>query len=68
MSVLHFEIFCIVQSYMDSEIRAIMAQYMPLDGHSDADHHLQEELWLWYDFGIRSVFYIDVRDYVTRLC
>jgi len=27
-----------MQSYMDSEIRAIMAQYMPLDSQSDANH------------------------------
>lgn len=25
-----------VQSYMDSEIRAIMAQYMPLDSQNDS--------------------------------
>lgn len=32
-----------LQSYMDSEIRAIMAQYMPLDSQNDIAHHLQDE-------------------------
>lgn len=32
-----------LRSYMDSEIRAIMAQYMPLDSQSDIHHHLHEE-------------------------
>ncbi|KAH7426553.1 hypothetical protein KP509_10G005800 [Ceratopteris richardii] len=32
-----------IRSYMDSEIRAIMAQYMPLDSQSDAHHLLQED-------------------------
>ncbi|KAG0592962.1 hypothetical protein KC19_1G293800 [Ceratodon purpureus] len=32
-----------LRSYMDSEIRAIMAQYMPLDSSSDINHHLNEE-------------------------
>lgn len=27
-----------IRRYMDSEIRAIMAQYMPLDSHGEADH------------------------------
>jgi hypothetical protein len=27
------------QSYMDSEIRAIMAQYMPLDNQEAANQH-----------------------------
>jgi hypothetical protein len=27
------------QSYMDSEIRAIMAQYMPLDNQEGANQH-----------------------------
>lgn len=31
-----FAIF--MQRYMDSEIRAIMAQYMPLDNHGEAEH------------------------------
>lgn len=35
--------FCIgcacVQRYMDSEIRAIMAQYMPLDNQGDVPNH-----------------------------
>lgn len=40
------ETLCLVgtqQSYMDSEIRAIMAQYMPLDSSNDVNHHLNEE-------------------------
>jgi len=32
-----------LRSYMDSEIRAIMAQYMPLDSSNDINQHLQEE-------------------------
>lgn len=32
-----------LRSYMDSEIRAIMAQYMPLDSQSEIQHHLQDE-------------------------
>lgn len=31
------------QSYMDSEIRAIMAQYMPLDGQNEVPSHAHEE-------------------------
>jgi hypothetical protein len=31
------------QAYMDSEIRAIMAQYMPLDSQSESRHHLQDD-------------------------
>ena len=37
-----------VQSYMDSEIRAIMAQYMPLDSQTEVNNHMQEEIWFWY--------------------
>ncbi|KAJ7528163.1 hypothetical protein O6H91_16G087300 [Diphasiastrum complanatum] len=32
-----------LRSYMDSEIRAIMAQYMPLDSQGDVNQHLQED-------------------------
>lgn len=32
-----------LRSYMDSEIRAIMAQYMPLDSQSEIQHHLQDD-------------------------
>ena len=31
------------QSYMDSEIRAIMAQYMPLDSQNEVHRHVEEE-------------------------
>lgn len=31
------------QSYMDSEIRAIMAQYMPLDSQNEVHNHMQED-------------------------
>lgn len=31
-----------VQGYMDSEIRAIMAQYMPLDNQAEAPNHLPQ--------------------------
>lgn len=34
---------CFVQSYMDSEIRAIMAQYMPLDSQAEVPNHMNEE-------------------------
>lgn len=34
-----------VQSYMDSEIRAIMAQYMPLDSQNEVNNHMQEDIW-----------------------
>lgn len=29
----------VVQTYMDSEIRAIMAQYMPLDNQGEVEVH-----------------------------
>ncbi|XP_057494588.1 vacuolar-sorting receptor 3-like [Actinidia eriantha] len=32
-----------LRSYMDSEIRAIMAQYMPLDSQAEAPNHVSEE-------------------------
>jgi hypothetical protein len=32
-----------LRSYMDSEIRAIMAQYMPLDSQNEVQSHLQED-------------------------
>jgi hypothetical protein len=32
---------------MDSEIRAIMAQYMPLDSQTEVNNHMQEEIWFW---------------------
>lgn len=32
-----------LRTYMDSEIRAIMAQYMPLDGQNEVHHHFEEE-------------------------
>ncbi|ERN10922.1 hypothetical protein AMTR_s00164p00059220 [Amborella trichopoda] len=32
-----------LKSYMDSEIRAIMAQYMPLDSQSEVPNHVSEE-------------------------
>ena len=31
-----------LQSYMDSEIRAIMAQYMPLDSQAEIPNHVDE--------------------------
>ncbi|KAL3621078.1 hypothetical protein CASFOL_035990 [Castilleja foliolosa] len=31
------------QSYMDSEIRAIMAQYMPLDSQNEVPNHINED-------------------------
>lgn len=33
-----------LRSYMDSEIRAIMAQYMPLDSQNELEQHLKEEI------------------------
>jgi hypothetical protein len=33
-----------LRSYMDSEIRAIMAQYMPLDSQTEVNNHMQEEI------------------------
>ncbi|XP_031480119.1 vacuolar-sorting receptor 3-like isoform X2 [Nymphaea colorata] len=33
-----------LRSYMDSEIRSIMAQYMPLDNQSEVPSHVHEEL------------------------
>jgi hypothetical protein len=33
-----------VQSYMDSEIRAIMAQYMPLDSQNDSVHNHNDDV------------------------
>jgi hypothetical protein len=32
-----------LRSYMDSEIRAIMAQYMPLDNQGEVPNHTHEE-------------------------
>jgi hypothetical protein len=32
-----------LRSYMDSEIRAIMAQYMPLDSQGEVTNHSQED-------------------------
>ncbi|RDX88078.1 Vacuolar-sorting receptor 1, partial [Mucuna pruriens] len=32
-----------IRSYMDSEIRAIMAQYMPLDSQADVVNHVNDE-------------------------
>lgn len=32
-----------LRSYMDSEIRAIMAQYMPLDSQNEVQNHVNEE-------------------------
>jgi hypothetical protein len=32
-----------LRSYMDSEIRAIMAQYMPLDSQNELHNHMQED-------------------------
>jgi len=32
-----------LRSYMDSEIRAIMAQYMPLDSQNEVHTHMQED-------------------------
>ncbi|PSS02640.1 Vacuolar-sorting receptor 3 like [Actinidia chinensis var. chinensis] len=32
-----------LKSYMDSEIRAIMAQYMPLDSQAEVPNHVSEE-------------------------
>lgn len=31
------------QSYMDSEIRAIMAQYMPLDSQNEVPNHVGDD-------------------------
>ncbi len=31
------------RSYMDSEIRAIMAQYMPLDSQNEVPNHVSED-------------------------
>lgn len=33
----------VLQSYMDSEIRAIMAQYMPLDSQAEVVNHVNDE-------------------------
>ena len=42
----HYLLFvAFVQSYMDSEIRAIMAQYMPLDSQNEVNNHMQEDIW-----------------------
>ena len=32
-----------IRSYMDSEIRAIMAQYMPLDSQMEVPNHVSED-------------------------
>ena len=32
-----------IRSYMDSEIRAIMAQYMPLDSQTEVPNHVSED-------------------------
>ena len=33
----------VLQQYMDSEIRAIMAQYMPLDSQGEVPNHVNDE-------------------------
>ncbi|XP_024389091.1 vacuolar-sorting receptor 3 [Physcomitrium patens] len=33
-----------LRSYMDSEIRAIMAQYMPLDSQNESQNHMADEI------------------------
>lgn len=38
LDCLQFILF--VQAYMDSEIRAIMAQYMPLDSQGEVPNHV----------------------------
>jgi len=35
--------FMDLQQYMDSEIRAIMAQYMPLDSQPEVPNHTNDE-------------------------
>jgi hypothetical protein len=32
-----------LRRYMDSEIRAIMAQYMPLDSQAEVQNHVNDE-------------------------
>jgi len=47
----HIEWRCspiVFQSYMDSEIRAIMAQYMPLDSQAEITNHVRhDDIWVW---------------------
>lgn len=33
----------VLQQYMDSEIRAIMAQYMPLDSQAEIPNHVNDQ-------------------------
>lgn len=33
----------VLQQYMDSEIRAIMAQYMPLDSQAEVPNHVNDQ-------------------------
>jgi len=33
----------VLQQYMDSEIRAIMAQYMPLDSQAEVPNHVNHQ-------------------------
>jgi len=41
---------CFLQRYMDSEIRAIMAQYMPLDNQGEVPNHVPHgNVWEWGD-------------------
>jgi len=35
--------FVFLQQYMDSEIRAIMAQYMPLDSQAEIPNHVNDQ-------------------------
>ena len=39
----HVLVLLLLQSYMDSEIRAIMAQYMPLDSQAEIPNHVSED-------------------------
>lgn len=43
----HFLFIYILQSYMDSEIRAIMAQYMPLDNQAENPNHIPQHANIW---------------------
>ncbi|KAG2288983.1 hypothetical protein Bca52824_048587 [Brassica carinata] len=39
----HCHVSLVSQQYMDSEIRAIMAQYMPLDSQPEVPNHVNDE-------------------------
>lgn len=52
-------LWVVLQQYMDSEIRAIMAQYMPLDSQAEVPNHVNDERAWEGEFGN---LFVDIMD------